>query len=391
MPPINTFNGARLREALEARAITGVALAEVIDKDQSSVSSYINDHVTPPPHVVTRICDALKLPPHFFTQDSTPVDPPFLYWRSRSAATKSARASAARKYLWLRKIVGVLENYVQFPAPNMPNTSPPTDPTSISQDDIENAATALRRHWGLGDGPISNIVQLVENNGGIVTRTAIGDERLDAFSDWNDLTGHFYIVLSTDKQSAVRSRHDIVHEIGHGYLHQRKGVGSGLRPEVHKLMESQADRFASAFLLPQDTFPSEVYSISLDCLVQLKKRWKVAIASMIMRLSSLEIIDDDEKKRLLIQMSRRKWRKREPFDDEINCEAPQLLRRAVDTLIRERVVTVDTLSYAAHLPSADIERLLGLSHGHLRPDIEQEGPLLFDQAPLKFSDYASKY
>ena len=46
--------------------------------------------------------------------------------------------------------------------------------------EIEEIATDVRRFWNLGDGPISNVTLLLENNGAIVTRTEMGADNLDA-------------------------------------------------------------------------------------------------------------------------------------------------------------------------------------------------------------------
>lgn len=387
MRPLNSFNGARLREAREARAITATSLSELIGKAVSSVSQYENGVNEPPPNVIARISEVLNVPPHFFTQPSASEDEPLLFWRSRTAALKTSRTSATRKYAWLRSIVGYLGGYVSFPSPNFMDIDPPADPAVIDQSYIEEAATKLRRFWGLGDGPISDVVQLVENNGGIVTRTEMGSTKLDAFSDWPAGEGHYFVVLSTDKDSAVRSRHDIAHELAHGLVHKNVPNKTRSKPNMHKLMEIQAEQFASAFLMPASTFPSEVYSATLDGLYNLKKRWRTSISSMIMRLTNLNILDEQAQRRLFIQMSRRGWRKREPLDNELSPEEPRLLRRAVDTLISSRTISPEELSHAVHLPVTDIERLLGLAPGHLRPEEGQAGPLLFDQAPLKISDY----
>jgi len=95
--------------------------------------------------------------------------------------------------------------------PELPNKP------SYTNDEIEALAIACRRAWGLSDGPIANVVALLESKGFIVVRSEFGVMDTDAFSCIQD--GRPYIFLSDDKGCAVRSRFDVSHELGHIILH----------------------------------------------------------------------------------------------------------------------------------------------------------------------------
>lgn len=252
---------------------------------------------------------------------------------------------------------------MQFPPADFPDFDGPCDPAALLPTDIEAFATRLRRFWGLGDGPISNVVALLENHGAVVARNELGDERLDAFSEWDG--GRCFIILGSDKESAVRSRLDVCHELAHMLLHRNVPENLANQPAIHKLMEWQATRFASAFLLPATTFSAEVYAASAESLISLKRRWRVSVAAMVMRLSDMGRISDLQKSHLMIQISRRGWRKREPFDDQIPAEQPLLLRRSVDLLLEQGLIQAEELVLRTHYSQADIEKLLGLTVGYL--------------------------
>ena len=68
--------------------------------------------------------------------------------------------------------------------------------------------------------------------------------------------GRPLILLSADKDSGYRSRFDLAHEIGHLVLHRH--IQRTTDSARHKLMEQQAHHFAGEFLLPAETFASEV-------------------------------------------------------------------------------------------------------------------------------------
>jgi Zn-dependent peptidase ImmA (M78 family) len=68
---------------------------------------------------------------------------------------------------------------------------------------------------------------------------------VDAFSVWSD--GIPYVFLSRAK-TPERARFDLAHEIGHLVLHSRVGA-----VDTEPGIEKEADRFASAFLMPERT------------------------------------------------------------------------------------------------------------------------------------------
>src|SRR4051812_23724210 len=98
------FVGARLREAREARNITGVALAELLDVSRQAISQYESGSVTPHPEVLQQIAAKLRLPSHFFSTPARTKPRRPKFFRSMSSATKSARVRAERRYEWLEDI-----------------------------------------------------------------------------------------------------------------------------------------------------------------------------------------------------------------------------------------------------------------------------------------------
>lgn len=360
------FQGSRLREAREARALSQVALADLLGVSNSSVSQYESGAQFPSAEIMARICERLNLPAHFFITTRPRREQPPLFWRALTAANKTTRESHERRYNWFRSVISAITEYVEFPKSNFPNFATPTDPNQISDENIEDFASQLRKFWGLGDGPISNVVWLIENQGGVVVRGEIGDSKGDAYSDWD---GRFYMFLGADKESSVRSRFDAGHEIGHAILHKNVPEGVRRQQAIHRLLETQAHRFAGAFLLPASSFPTEIYTPSLQSLLHLKPRWRVSVGAMIMRVHQLGLIDDDRHRQLMIQMSRKGWNRKEPLDDTLEQEKPRLLQRSLDLLLERGVISQEELIRRTHLWPTDIEKLLGLPPGYLAEPI----------------------
>jgi Zn-dependent peptidase ImmA (M78 family) len=216
------------------------------------------------------------------------------------------------------------------------------------------------------DGPISNMVRLVENHGGIVVRDRLGAESLDGLSELVPASRRPHIVIGTDKGSAVRWRFDCAHELGHAVLHSHVPPALLRRAEQFKRLEAQAHRFAGAFLLPFDAFADDLFAANLDAMRSIKPKWKVSIGAMVNRAHDTGLISDETARSLWVGISRRKWRRSEPFDDTLEVEEPKVLRRALELILDNGAQTPDDIQAALCLPLDDIEVLCGLPPGFLR-------------------------
>jgi Zn-dependent peptidase ImmA (M78 family)/DNA-binding XRE family transcriptional regulator len=358
------FIGQRLAQAREARGLTGVALADLLQVDNTSISNYEKDRQSPTAKVMERMVDVLKVPPAFFLRPLRAEGKEF-WWRSLSSATKSARSRAKARNMWLQEIISYLQEYLEFPKLNVPDFNLPDDVHKISTSDIEDIAMECRRVWRLGSGPIADTVLILENNGIIVSRGELGAETLDAYSQAGEDQQHPVIFLGADKATAARSRHDASHELGHLLLHRHVDPAKLRHPIYFKLIEEQAHRFASAFNLPAQGFADQLWYPSIEAFLALKPHWKSSIAAMIVRCAQLDILSEEQARRMWIAMSRRGWRKQEPLDDRMAPEQPRLLRRSIELLVKEGVKTTDQILTDLALSAFDIESLACLDSGYL--------------------------
>ena len=360
------FVGARLREAREVRDRTAVALSEEIEISPQTISSYERGKSSPSPPVLSAIAAQLHLPETFFLRPPDDRERGTIFFRSMASTTQRQRTRAERRYGWLRQIVEYVSDFVALPEPNFPTFDLPEDPLLIDDDDIEAAAQQLRHHWNMLDGPIANMVRLVENQGGVVVRDRLGAESLDGLSELVPGERRPHIVIGTDKGTAVRWRFDCAHELGHVVLHSHVPPSLLRRAEQFKRLEGQAHRFAGAFLLPFDSFADDLFAANLDAMRAIKPKWKVSIGTMVSRARDVGLLDSDTARSLWIGISRRKWRRAEPFDDSLEVEEPRVLRRALELILDNGAQTPDDIQDALSLPLDDIEVLCGLPAGYLR-------------------------
>ena len=360
------FVGSRLREARETRQITAGTLAEMLKVSPTSVSAYENGHFSPSPEVLDQISAMLNYKTEFFfRREAEPLIEveQTIFERSRASATRSTRRRARHYRIWLREILQYLAQFVVLPEPNLPSA----DHHWFELDDtaIEDSARNTRRYWKLGDGPISNVTLLAEKNGIIVTMVPMNATDLDAFSTWDHADQRPYIVLGTDIPSPFRTRYSICHELGHLVLHREVTPQQFGDQRYFKLIESQADRFAAAFLTPATTFAADIIVPTLDVFRTLKSRWRVSIKMMVHRAQELGILNRAEARGLYISYNRRGWNRREPLDEESEVETARLVRRAFEAVIENSVLERSQVVAALPFNREDIEQLASLPHGYL--------------------------
>lgn len=366
---MKNFNGEQLKKARIYRGYTVGELAELSGYQRQTISMYENKKSTPiDASVVFNLSRVLNFPPQFFTDQTINIDSGSTYFRALLTTNKKYRSQQEQKMEFVAALYSFIQEYVDFPELNLPEFPQNASP--------EEAASILRKHWGLGDRPISNLIYTAEENGIIVTSFKTETDDVDAFSKMLDINGEqrYFIGYSSNKTSAARIHFDVAHELGHICLHDWSEDVETLSKEEFKEREEQAHRFAAAFLLPESTFRNEIIRspYSLPYYKQLKQKWKVSMAAMIRRAYNLDIITADDYQMLVRTMQRRSIWKNEPLDDILITAEPSLLRTSVTMLLSEKVFTakefIDELSFnfGLSLYSEEIEHLLDLPENTLQ-------------------------
>lgn len=371
MKDIKSFNGKRLKTARTLKEMSILELAELLGVQRQTVSYYESGKISDPEFSkVQKMSQILNFPIDFFLEcDNDHVKTaPSTYFRSLLTTNKKYRYEQEIKINFVSKIYAYLSEYILFPPINLPDVQ--------YMNDIEEIALKLRECWNLGYGPIDNLIFHAEQNGLILTSFSTSTNDIDAFSQkiTVDNDERYIIAISQNKNTAARLHFDVAHELGHIMLHDWEDDIENLAPADFRAREQEANDFASAFLLPKDTFIKEIgnYADELNYYIELKKKWKVSIAAMIRRAKNLDLLTYDKYQSLMRQMQKKGIRKCEPLDDILITAQPSLLKTAVEMLLNDNVLTaqeiLDELSseYNLSLYSEDIEALLGLSKGTLK-------------------------
>ena len=344
-------------------------LAAALGKTRQIVSAYEQGDKAPEGATMMRICEVLSQPIAYFTTPEQDKFGPFgpRFYRAIGPETKRRNLMCDVYATWQVQISRYFDDLINYPPLVIPSFAPNCEECGYDEEEIENAATECRKIWGLGFGPLSNVLSLAESKGIIAARLTMEGENVEAFSFWNGPRP--FIFMASEKESAARARFDVAHEIGHLVLHRGVGAEDLADPKVLRRVEAEANRFAGALLLPRESFPQEVFTTRLDAFVELKARWKVAIQAMVYRCKDLGIFDDFQITNLWKQISARRWRKHEPLDDPTRfpIEQPKLLRNATEMLISAGRKRAAELRAELCLSAEVIESLCNLDRGRLAP------------------------
>lgn len=272
---------------------------------------------------VEAICCATGFPKTFFLIRETAIPATVLTFRkpSRMRAKDIKKVSAEFSMLEstatrLMDMCGISDRS------NWVDTVAPYD--TPDGDDIERIAVKTRSCLGIPDsGPVGNVMWALEKGGfAIATLKTSCEEMEDSVEGISHPSGTTKPVMAytRKRRSGDGIRFTIAHEAGHLVL-QRKRI-----PATKKMREEEAHRFAGAFLLPPKDAKAVLNpKMELRDLVEIKAGWGIAISALITRAARMGIIDRERQRSLMMQMSARHWRKREPVD--VPAEQPVLFKQ----------------------------------------------------------------
>ena len=377
----NEFQGSRLKAARLLRAKTITALAEDIGISKQSISLYENGENKPEYMRTVAMAKALDVPvAFFFSRDHCQTTTPSTYFRSLTSATKLNRMAQSIRLEYVAKMYEALLTYVDFPTLDLPHIDYSGiynlyDEHSLNdmRDEIDAVAIRLRDYWGIGSGPIDDLQYTLESHGIIVTGFDTSNDDIDAFSQRTILNGYdiCFIAVDQGRKPEGRIRFDMAHELGHLLIHPGSDDIDSLSKEEFKLRETEANMFASAFLLPHNTFGEEVsrYPTELEYYLWLKDKWRVSIQAMMYRARQLNCITGNQFQYMMRQISKRGWRKAEPGDYPYLL-GENIFQGAIDLIIGEKVLTSEEILQlfernGVTLYPSEIEELLHLKEGTL--------------------------
>jgi len=357
----------RIKQARVSRGFSMLELSELISVSKQAISQYEMGKNSPSKAILNDIVRVLKYPASFFYKQ-IPINEnasSAVFFRSRKTTKVKELNAAKEKIEIFREISNFLEQYVDFPMLDLPKITYEDDGINpIDNEQIEQYAMRLREYWELGNRPIDNLINVVQKRGIMVSKMQLRLNKLDAFSVWFD--NKPFIFLSSDKDTNVRVRFDIAHELGHLLMHADYYSEEDLKNNaIHEKLEDEANRFAGALLLPRESFSKDVFSTSIDHFIQMKAKWKASLGCMIYRCDTLGILSSNQIKYLKDQMRTKVYWRKEPLDNEMPIEKPFAHKQAILLLLDNKIITVGQLIEETGCYAEELEQYCFLEKGTL--------------------------
>lgn len=291
--------------------------------------------------LIEKLASALDCPVSFFYQVEREYGPPMsahpMFRKKTSVGQKVLDRIIAEMNVRLahaRKFLGAVDFTPELPLPHY-------DADDFGGD-IDAVAENVRRAWYVPRGPIMSLTEYVERAGCLVIPCEMEATHIDAVS--YRIPGLPPVIFLNRDQPADRMRFSLAHELGHIVLHAYPS------PE----MEREADQFASALLMPKRDIGPELQGLTLEKAAYMKPVWRVSMAALIVRATTLGKIDRYKAEYLWRQMSSRGFRTKEPSSVDFEKEKPTL----IDALIK------NFTNNMGYWPS-DLENLLHLRYQEL--------------------------
>ena len=348
--------GNRLKRAREA---LGLSLRELEAAIQGQVSAqaigkYERDEMMPSSTILLALAKALKVSPEYLLSereiDLAGVD----FRKAPHAGAKEERAVEA-------SVLDQVERYLELeellPGVEQPWVAPASKAFEISRvEDAEHAADALRHQWKLGIDPIPSVAELLEDKGVKVIALDLpenvsGSKAFVQRPKRKDVP----VIVVNQGHNGERQRFTLAHELAHLVLRF-----SGLSDSEQ---EKAADRFAGAFLMAKDMVlrllgPHRT-SISIGELAELKKIFKVSIASLVVRCAQIGILTKAAYGRLWAQIKSLGWNSQASTEPSlIPAEVPQRMERLCLRAVAEGAISEARAAELLNISVRELDRKL---------------------------------
>jgi Zn-dependent peptidase ImmA (M78 family)/transcriptional regulator with XRE-family HTH domain len=347
--------GSRLKRAREASGYSLRELEAAIGGQVSAqaIGKYERNEMMPGSKVLMALARALEVSPEYLlsTREIELAGVDF-----RKAPHASSKEEKAVESAVLDQVERYLELEELFPR-SMAQWSMPEDMKDFlvrNIDDAETAADLLRKAWELGIDAIPSMAELLEDKGLKVIALDLsvnvsGSKALIRRPDQDDVP----VIVVNSSHNGERQRFTLAHELAHLVLRPADGLDE----------EKLADRFAGAFLMAREMLLRIVgenrTSISLGELAELKKIFKVSIASIAVRCHQVGALTKAAYGRIWGQIKALGWNSQNSSEpNQLEKEIPQRMERLCLRAVSEGAISISKAAELLRKSVFDFEKLL---------------------------------
>ncbi|GAB1416282.1 XRE family transcriptional regulator [Paludibacter sp.] len=330
-----------------ARLMKGFSLQDLADALDNRVSRqalhrYEKGEVIPDTEKINLLSKALNVNPDYFFR-STKVELGEVEFRKLSkmpqkeaSIIKEITKEKLSRYLELEEILGLPNEFEDY----LKDFGVITEYKQVNE-----AAELLREKWGLGYGPIFNIVELLEDKNIKVVDLRVNDD-FDGLQTRVNGTIPVVAYNANKINKPDRIRFTLLHELAHLLLK--------FGDITERQKETLCHQFAGAMLLPEKTLRAELgdhrNKLSINELGNIKKQYGISMQAIVMRAKDCGIINEHYTKQFFFLIKQMNWKVDEPVEyngAEESNRFEQLLFRA---LIEDQI----SMSKAASLKNQSL-------------------------------------
>ena len=327
-----------------ARKMAGLSLQSLADKlgnvvTKQALNKYEQGKMKPDSTGLIALANALQVPVDYFYANPSVIQLTQIDFRKYSTKISNTLEESIKE-----KVKYQCERY--FELEDLLALDEKSDYFIYSgivkdEQDAEEAAKALRKQWNLGEDPIPDVVELLEDKGYKVVEI----NSPDGFDGMKANAGDRKVIalpkLEGEDIDIVRRRFTALHELAHHALTFAEDL-------LEKFIERLCHVFASAVLYPAEKALKELhhsrFHFYVNELVLLKERWGISFPAIMQRAARLGIVDKNLITRFSIAYNKRGYRKNEPgrFSSK---EKPNRLERLVYLALAKEVISLNEAAY----------------------------------------------
>ena len=338
------FNGAKLKYVRMVNGFSRKELANKLDVTEQAIGQYETGIIPPEFDILMKLNDLFGVSNKYFLNDQSL---PLLDIESNIVFRNSDREQRSKvefeKY-YLSDIHGHLKFFSQKVKFFLDHLSVIKNKIVSDYDDlddhiIETIASAAREMLNISSN--DNLMTMLERNGTVVLEKQLLN-KTDACSVWIEDVP--YIVLGSQQKSFVRRNFDLAHELGHLILHAKRDINMLDKKEFAQF-ETQANHFASCFLLPRREFLEDLSFIKNkishpDAYIELKKKWKVSIAAMGYKAFKEAEMTYQQYRYFNILLNKKGYKRIEPLDLEFLIATPLRIQKMFEFVFERNIVNL---------------------------------------------------
>ncbi len=345
----NTF-AERLLTIRRQRGYSLQALADRMGNyiTRQALHRYELGQTRPDSDSLSRLCEALGVRSDYFFREKT-LELANVNFRKieelhqkEQEMIREGASDFLERYLELEKLLGLESEFV----------NPLPDLKIHSFEDVENAAIFLRNTWGLGDAPLNNVIEVLED----LNIKVLELEAEDGFSGLSAWIEHIPIIVLNSRHPNDRKRFTALHELFHLLASYELDM-------KEKDIERFCHYFAAAMLFPASRMRKELgenrHHIFAHELGLMKRQYGISIQAMAIRAKNLGIVSENQLAQFRREMKENGMLREEPsvYDyrgEEKSNRFLQLLLRAV----AEEAISMSKAAALNHQKLAEFRQML---------------------------------